>query len=130
MEGNKNIKNDVIFPPWRLPPYSVILWILFAYWPSHFGVTYIPEERYSAEPFHIFPMVLILDGNPEIGTLVRSNFCYLICLRHFIRAVITRIFFFFKKKTYFPSWVCNIFCVTIYYKYQASSQLWSAAFVC
>ena len=27
-------------------------------------------------------MVLILDGNPEIGAHVRSNLCYLICLRH------------------------------------------------
>ena len=27
-------------------------------------------------------MVLILDGNPEVGAYVRRNLCYLICLRH------------------------------------------------
>ena len=29
-------------------------------------------------------MALILDGNSEIGSHVRSNLCYLICLRHLI----------------------------------------------
>ena len=32
------------------------------------------------------PMVLILDGNPEIGVHVRSNLCYFICLRHLLRS--------------------------------------------
>ena len=47
-------------------------------------------------------MVLILNGNSEIGTHVRSNFCELICLRHLIisRAVMNWIFF-FSAKTYF-----------------------------
>ena len=31
-------------------------------------------------------MVLNLDGNSEIGAHVRSNVCYLICLRHVIRS--------------------------------------------
>ena len=31
-------------------------------------------------------MVLILDGNSEIGAHVWSNLCYLICLRHLIRS--------------------------------------------
>ena len=31
-----------------------------------------------------FIMVLTLDGNSEIGAHVRSNLCYLICLRHLI----------------------------------------------
>ena len=30
-------------------------------------------------------MVLILGGNLEIGAHVRSNLCYLICLRHWIK---------------------------------------------
>ena len=40
-------------------------------------------------------MVLILDGKSEIGAHVRSNLCYLSCLRHLIRsrAVINHIFF-------------------------------------
>ena len=31
-------------------------------------------------------VVLILDGNSEIGAHVKSNLCYLICLRRFIRS--------------------------------------------
>ena len=31
-------------------------------------------------------MVLIRDGNSQIGAHIRSNLCYLICLRHFIRS--------------------------------------------
>ena len=40
-------------------------------------------------------LVLILDGNPEIGANVRSNLSYLICSRHLIRSrnVTDRIFF-------------------------------------
>ena len=30
------------------------------------------------------PMVLILDGDSEIGVQVGRNLCYLICLRHLI----------------------------------------------
>ena len=39
-------------------------------------------------------MVLIIDGNAEIGAQVGSNLCYLICLKHLIisRAVTNRIF--------------------------------------
>ena len=38
-------------------------------------------------------MVIILDGSPEIGALIRSNLCNLICLMHLIgsRAVTNRI---------------------------------------
>ena len=31
-------------------------------------------------------MELILDGNSEIDAHIRSNLCYLICLRHLIRS--------------------------------------------
>ena len=30
----------------------------------------------------MYTMVLVLDGNSEIGEHVRSYLCYLICLRH------------------------------------------------
>ena len=58
-------------------------------------------------------MVLIIDGISEIGAHVRSNLCYLVCVRidtgyliylsHFFRsrAVTNQIFFFFLKKTFF-----------------------------
>ena len=36
-------------------------------------------------------MVLILDGNSEMGVHVRINICYLICLRHLIRSRATQI---------------------------------------
>ena len=41
------------------------------------------------------PVVFILDGKSEIGAYVRSNPCYLICLRHLIRSktFINHIFF-------------------------------------
>ena len=35
---------------------------------------------------NIFAMVHRLDGNSEIGAHGRSNFCYLICLKHLIRS--------------------------------------------
>ena len=43
----------------------------------------------------------IIDGNKEIGMNIRSNLCYLICLRHLIRsrAVTNRIFFLQKALT-------------------------------
>ena len=31
-------------------------------------------------------VVLVLDGNSEIGAQVRNNLSYLICVRHFIRS--------------------------------------------
>ena len=38
-------------------------------------------------------MVLILDGYTEIGAHVRSNLCYLTCLRHLIIPKVVRFFF-------------------------------------
>ena len=48
-------------------------------------------------------MVVILDGNSEIGTHIRSNIWYLICLRLLItsRSVINRIFFLRKSLFFF-----------------------------
>ena len=47
-------------------------------------------------------MVLILDGNLEIGAHVGSNLCYLICFRHLIISrVITNRIFYTKKKLIF-----------------------------
>ena len=62
-------------------------------------------------------MALILDGNPEISVHMRSNLCYLICLRHLIRSrAVTNRIFFFSEKSYFPSCVRVKFWVTIWYK--------------
>ena len=43
-------------------------------------------------------MVRILDGNSEIGAHVRSNLCFLICLRRFIKSrEVTNLNLFFGK---------------------------------
>ena len=67
--------------------------------------------------FHIkYPrsLVLILDGNTEIGAHVKSNLCYLISVRHFIRSrtVTNRIFFsdktnFSSKQSELPSYIIS-----------------------
>ena len=65
----------------------------------------------------IFATLLILDGISEIGAYVRSNLCYLICLRHLNRSREVTNSIFLSEKTYFPSCVHTIFWVTIKYKY-------------
>ena len=54
-------------------------------------------------------MLLILDGNSEIGAHVRSNHCYLIYLRKLIRSKTFTNRFVFSKKTHFYSCVCAAF---------------------
>ena len=66
---------------------------------------------------NLWSMVLILDGNFELAAHVRSNLCYLICLRHLIRskAVKNRIVFLRKKLhayecTEVPSNISTMLC--------------------
>ena len=71
------------------------------------------------------PRVLILDGNSEhvthpwrkMGAQVRSNLCYLICLRHLIRSREEAHLIFSSKKTNYPACVRNMVWSTIWYKY-------------
>ena len=42
-------------------------------------------------------IVLLLDGNRDIGAHLRSNLCYFICLRHFIRSRTVKIWIFSPK---------------------------------
>ena len=60
-------------------------------------------------------MVLILDGNSEIGAHVRSNFCYSICLKcsNRSKAVTNRIFSVWKKKFLHASATCYEFSSNI-----------------
>ena len=53
----------------------------------------------SANHAYGVTMVLILDGNSDIGVHVRSNLCYLTCLRQLnrSRAVTNRILFLLRK---------------------------------
>ena len=45
-------------------------------------------------------MVHILDGNKEIGGYVRSNPCYLICLRRQMKSSQKSDFFLFREKLF------------------------------
>ena len=55
-------------------------------------------------------IVLILDSNSGIGTHVRSDLGYLICLRHLFRSrAVTNLIFLSLENTYFPSCVRNMF---------------------
>ena len=53
-------------------------------------------------------MVLILDDNSEIGVHLRSNLCYLISVRHWIKSrAVTKVGYFFSlrksnPKSYYP----------------------------
>ena len=53
---------------------------------------------YSRCMFSMPDMVLIWDGNSEINAHVRSNPCYLICIRHLIHSSQKSDFFFSKKQ--------------------------------
>jgi len=66
---------------------------------------------YTKRPIHcdqfsldVYNMVLILDGNSEMGAHVRSNLCYLISFRHLIRlreyVFIRKGFFLFIRAQY------------------------------
>ena len=55
-----------------------------------------------------YPIVLILDGNSEIGAHVRSNLRYSICFKHFIESWSISNLILFSVKTYFPSYVRNL----------------------
>ena len=56
-------------------------------------------------------MLLILDGNSEIGAHARSKPFYLTCLRHLIQPKEVAIF---CENAYFPSCVLIMFCVLRY----------------
>ena len=59
-------------------------------------------------------MVLILDGNSEIGAHAWCHLCYLICLRHLYgSSAVTNLNFSCSEKTYFPSYVHNMVGATI-----------------
>ena len=57
---------------------------------AHFFFKYGSETRCSVMDHdfqnYVLFMVLILDGNSVIGAHVRSNLCYLICVRRLIRS--------------------------------------------
>ena len=53
----------------------------------------VSKSGASVDTSHLI-MVIILDGNSDIGAHVRTNLCYLISSRHFIRSMQSQIFFF------------------------------------
>ena len=64
---------------------------------------------------------MTLDDDSELGAHVRSNLWYLICFRHLIKNESRHKSDFFDKKKYFPSYVRNIYWITIQYKYHPLS---------
>ena len=52
---------------------------------------------------------IILDGNSEVCAHVRSNLCYLICLRQLIRSRAATNRIFSLQKDFFPSCMRNMF---------------------
>ena len=50
------------------------------------GFIFKDDDVLLGESSLVSNMVLMLDGNSKIGAPVRSNFCYLICLRHLLRS--------------------------------------------
>ena len=68
-------------------------------------------------------MVLILDGNSEKRMHVRSNLCYLNCVRHSIRSRAVTNLIFFQERPIFLHAMCSKFWVTIQYKYYACIPL-------
>ena len=66
-------------------------------------------------------MVLILDGNSEIGAQVGNNICNLICLRHlFISRTVTNQIF-FSRTDYFFLHACAT-CFELPSKYQSEER--------
>ena len=59
-------------------------------------------------------MVLILDGNLETGANTKCNIWYLTCSWHLMRSKAGTIRFFKIRNPYFPSYVSNMFWVTIW----------------
>ena len=59
------------------------------------------KTGYRSGPGLISPMVLILDGSSEIDAHLRSNRCYLTCLRHLIRTKAFTYRFFFSQNSYY-----------------------------
>ena len=90
--------------------YSQMLWLLL----------YIKKNIDYEHPSKIHAIeteVLILEGNSEYVSHVRSNFCNVIFLRHliYLRSVTNRMIF--SANTYSPSCVRDLVWVTIWYKY-------------
>ena len=71
------------------------------------------KDQYNnlSNPGYLYYMV-----TESLGAHVRSNLCYLICLRHLIRSRVVTDKFFFSEKSYFSSCVRSNLKVTILYK--------------
>ena len=68
----------------------------FHSWPPAMHNFLIPKDK--GFNFHfVYIMVLLLNGNSEIGRHVSSNLCYVICLRHSLDREQTQIVFFQKR---------------------------------
>ena len=88
--------NDIYDMIWSIGGWG---WVYIAH-SKAFSLTHSPLLLPPLLLLLLLPMVLIKDGNTEIGA--RNNPFYVVCLRHFIssRAVTNRIFFSPKRPIY------------------------------
>ena len=63
----------------------------------------------SSLHFLVQSLVLISDGNSEIGAHVRSNLCSLVCLRHLLDREQSKIGNYSSEKTFFPTYARKMF---------------------
>ena len=80
-------------------PTVIILYIFFFNHIELFSFNLFLYQIKAAGQFNI--LILISDGNSDIGAHVWSNICYLICLRHLFRSRAVTIFFFFFRRNIF-----------------------------
>ena len=107
------IRNSAILYKFRiLPEHLLNLFMQFLTFPSCFCLFYAHSAHIVCKSFKGQTMVLILDGNSEIGAHVSSNFCYFN-----IENSHKSYFYLFSKKTYFRSFVRNMFHVTIQFTF-------------
>ena len=81
----------------------------YSIWPTLFNdvIQFFGSGRvYFMVNQMVFTMVLLLDGNTEIGELATTNICYL--LKEFDNSKCANQYH-FKKKTFFPECVRSMF---------------------
>ena len=81
---------------------------------KNFLCTYVKQSSFlgklsaAARHFHLLTMMLILDGNSEIGARAWSEKGYKVCLRHLFQLTVFANFLSFSKMTSFPAHLRNV----------------------
>ena len=79
---------------------------------------FIKLPRMTKNEVNVVTMVIVWNGNSEIGAHLWNDLGNLICSRHLFRPrAVTTLIFFSSEKNNFPSYLRNTFWVTIQFKY-------------